>query len=288
MSEVPEATSDAATAGAAVKDTAPRPQHLIVTVFALFGRQHGGIIAIAEVIDLMSALGVDDVSVRSSVSRLKRRGVLESVKRGSVAAYRIAPELDDIFAVGDERIFHPKRATLGDPWVLASYSVPESERPLRHKLRTLLTRLGYGQVSPALWIAPLTVKADTTAELKRLKLTQYVELFTGDRVSDEPLKDAVSKWWDLEALDELYRVFVDGQQHLMTETPKDDATAFASYVEMITQWRRLPYLDPGLPIELLPDGWSGIAAEQLFTALHELLFARADRFASLHLPALTH
>ena len=31
-------------------------------------------------------------------------------------------------------------------------------------------------------------------------------------------------------------------------------TAFEVYVPMLTEWRRLPYLDPGLPLELLPDG----------------------------------
>ena len=40
---------------------------------------------------------------------------------------------------------------------------------------------------------------------------------------------------------------------------------------MLTDWRRLPYLDPGLPAELLPDGWIGIRAADLFFALRSLL-----------------
>ena len=37
-------------------------------------------------------------------------------------------------------------------------------------------------------------------------------------------------------------------------------------MRILTNWRRLPYLDPGLPAELLPDGWIGIrAAEEFFT-----------------------
>jgi phenylacetic acid degradation operon negative regulatory protein len=40
---------------------------------------------------------------------------------------------------------------------------------------------------------------------------------------------------------------------------------------VLTDWRRLPYLDPGLPAELLPDGWVGTRAADLFFALRALL-----------------
>jgi phenylacetic acid degradation operon negative regulatory protein len=42
-------------------------------------------------------------------------------------------------------------------------------------------------------------------------------------------------------------------------------------VRALTDWRRLPYLDPGLPAELLPDGWIGIRAAGDFFALRALL-----------------
>ncbi len=42
-------------------------------------------------------------------------------------------------------------------------------------------------------------------------------------------------------------------------------------MRVLTDWRRLPYLDPGLPAELLPDGWVGIRAADLFFALRTLL-----------------
>ncbi|GAA0666494.1 hypothetical protein GCM10010193_17640 [Kitasatospora atroaurantiaca] len=39
---------------------------------------------------------------------------------------------------------------------------------------------------------------------------------------------------------------------------------------MLTDWRRLPYLDPGLPVERLPDDWNAVEARQIFVALHTL------------------
>ncbi|NIH54789.1 hypothetical protein [Lysinibacter cavernae] len=77
---------------------------------------------------------MDDASVRLSVSPLKRRGIVESVKRDNVAAYRLPPALEVIFVVCEERIYHPKRAPSGDPRLLTSYSVVGSGRMLQHGL----------------------------------------------------------------------------------------------------------------------------------------------------------
>jgi phenylacetic acid degradation operon negative regulatory protein len=42
-------------------------------------------------------------------------------------------------------------------------------------------------------------------------------------------------------------------------------------VRALTDWRRLPYLDPGLPVDVLPSGWVGIRAAEEFFALRALL-----------------
>ena len=54
-------------------------------------------------------------------------------------------------------------------------------------------------------------------------------------------------------------------------SPPAEHEAFAGYVRVLTDWRRLPYLDPRLPAELLPEGWIGIRAADLFFALRALL-----------------
>jgi phenylacetic acid degradation operon negative regulatory protein len=38
-------------------------------------------------------------------------------------------------------------------------------------------------------------------------------------------------------------------------------------------------MDPGLPEEYLPENWHGLAAQELFTKLHELLGPKAQRYA---------
>jgi phenylacetic acid degradation operon negative regulatory protein len=55
----------------------------------------------------------------------------------------------------------------------------------------------------------------------------------------------------------------------------EESAAFADYVRVLTAWRRLPFLDPGLPAELLPAGWHGTRAAELFDALRDALAAPA-------------
>ncbi|WP_447646994.1 PaaX family transcriptional regulator C-terminal domain-containing protein [Nocardioides zeae] len=58
-----------------------------------------------------------------------------------------------------------------------------------------------------------------------------------------------------------------------------DGGAFADYVRALTAWRRFPYLDPGLPADLLPQGWSGTRAADTFFELRRLLAGPAHDFA---------
>jgi phenylacetic acid degradation operon negative regulatory protein len=275
----------------AVPDVVPMPrhQHLIVTVYGLYARGHEGAFAVSDLIQLLSDLGVESAGVRSSVSRLKKRGVLVSLKQGGSAAYKLAPGLEDVFKAGDERIFAPHRAAKGDDWILTSFSVPESQRHLRHKLRTILTRIGCGQVSPGLWIAPGNLAREVSLQLERAELMDYVDLFKATHLLEEHLSSKVGQWWDLPSLAALYSDFIERHEQVLerwsgiaeseSESLEQLRQAFADYVPMVTQWRRLPYLDPGLPEEYLPPGWSGLAAEALFAKLHALLGPKARRYA---------
>jgi phenylacetic acid degradation operon negative regulatory protein len=55
----------------------------------------------------------------------------------------------------------------------------------------------------------------------------------------------------------------------MTAIEPDEA--FRLYLPLLTEWRRLPYRDPGLPLALLPDGWKGEEATALFHRLNAVL-----------------
>ena len=252
-----------------------RPRHLIVTVYGLYARSDGGWLSVAALIRLLAELGVDEPAVRSAISRLKRRGILEARRQAGSAGYQLSAEALAILREGDARIFQPRRATLADGWLLAVFSVPETERHRRHVLRSELTRLGFGMVAPGVWIVPAHPQDATAETLWRLGLDSYADLFHADHLAFGDAADKIRRWWDLDELERQYESFIAAHEPVLRQWeqtgPPGEQEAFAGYVRVLTDWRRLPYLDPGLPAELLPDGWVGIRAADLFFALRALL-----------------
>ncbi|WP_051839681.1 PaaX family transcriptional regulator C-terminal domain-containing protein [Streptomyces sp. NRRL F-5126] len=253
------------------------PRSLIVTLYGAYGRAPGGAaLAVAELIRLMEGLGVDAPSVRSSVSRLKRRGLLlaQRAPDGS-AGYALSAEARQVLDDGDERIFTLPRRRLSDGWVLAVFSVPEAERSKRHLLRSRLGGLGFGTVAPGVWIAPGRVLDEATHTLRRLGLDGYVDLFRGEHLGYAATAEAVARWWDLDALAGLHAEFLRRHEPVLRswqERPaRPAADAYRDHLLALDAWRRLPYADPGLPVALLPARWPGERSSDVFLHLHELL-----------------
>ncbi|HKN96551.1 MAG TPA: PaaX family transcriptional regulator C-terminal domain-containing protein [Pseudonocardiaceae bacterium] len=253
---------------------AQQPRQLIVTVYGLYSRDQGGWLSVATLVSLLAGLGVDEQAVRSSISRLKRRGILEAVRRDA-AGYQLSVQAQAILREGDVRIFRRSRPPLSDGWLLAVFSVPESERNKRHVLRSQLTRLGFGTAASGVWIAPAHLYEPTADMLRRLDLTGNATLFRADHLAFGDLREKVRQWWDLDQLAALYEAFLRAHSPMLRRWRRRGSTrpaeAFADYVRVLTDWRQLPYLDPGLPAELLPTDWVGSRAADLFFTLQAQL-----------------
>jgi phenylacetic acid degradation operon negative regulatory protein len=261
-----------------------RPRHLIITVYGLYARSSGGWLSVAALIRLLADLGADEPAARSAISRLKRRGILQPGRREGSAGYQLSAEALAILDEGDTRIFRRPAATIADGWLLAVFSVPETERHRRHVLRSELTRLGFGMVAPGIWIVPAHSQDATAGILRRLGLDSYADLFHADHLAFGDLDDKIRRWWDLDELERLYQAYIAAHEPTLrhwqaggaagpagTGAGSEGRRAFVDYVRALTDWRRLPYLDPGLPTELLPPGWIGIRAAGTFFTLRSLL-----------------
>ncbi len=264
-----------ATSGApGSEELAAQPRALIVTIYGLYARDTGGWFSIAALIKLMAELGVEESAVRSAISRLKLRGLLESRRVGGAAGYGLSARGSEILSAGDRRIFRQPRATADDGWLLAVFSVPEHERARRHALRSRLAWLGFGTVAAGVWIAPGQLAGETQDVLAADDLAAYVSLFTAGYLAFGDVRDKIGQWWDLARLEQLYQAFIDSAAPILARWKgggHDQGQAFADYVRVLTAWRRLPFLDPGLPQELLPADWDGARAAALFGQLQDRL-----------------
>ncbi|MCX3061949.1 PaaX family transcriptional regulator [Streptomyces beihaiensis] len=259
------------------------PRSLIVTFYGAYGRGFPGPVPVAELVRLLGAAGVDAPSVRSAVSRLKRRGLLLPARTGAgTAGYALSDAARQLLEDGDRRVYGARDS--GGGWVLAVFSVPEPERAKRHVLRSTLAGLGFGTAAPGVWLAPARLYEEARHTLERIGCAEYVDLFRGEHLGFAATADAVARWWDLPALAGQHEAFLAEHGPVLdawgrrADTPPRDA--YRDYLLALDSWRHLPYADPGLPAALLPDGWPGVRSAAVFRALDERLRAAGERFVN--------
>ncbi|WP_063047545.1 PaaX family transcriptional regulator [Nocardia pseudovaccinii] len=254
-------------AAAVLDDFDARPgsaTSLTRTVLGAYIRDLGSWIAVADFTELLAALGIPAPGTRTAITRLKSKGVLYAETRSGRAGYALTDAALAMFARGDPRIFGFRQMTSGDAWRLLSYAIPESERAARHQLRRRLSAIGCGTVSAGLWIYPEYLAAEAAAIITALDLDNYVTSFRAtDPTVPGTLREAAAQWWDLDDLAARHRTFYE-KHHGILDLDTSDRNAFAHFTLMLDEWRIIPYIDPGLPDEMLPADWPGPASVHLF------------------------
>lgn len=261
----------------------------VVSIFGLYAREPGLSVPIGGLIDLLHELDVDSSSARSSVSRLKKKGVLEQTGKGR---YALSTEAYDHLSRRNDRIYTPRHAENEGNWLMVVYTVPEDSRQARHLLRTGLQKMGFGSVNPGVWIAPAHLSEEANDYFETHDLTQYIQTFTSTYNGPGESKAELGSWWDLEEIELRYVDFERTYTELLASWRDRvsslsqlqlEAEAFKAFIPMFTHWRALPFLDPGLPKSVLPRSWAGYSAQKLFNDLNTLLSegARAHALRTL-------
>jgi phenylacetic acid degradation operon negative regulatory protein len=269
-----------------------RSRTLLVTFLGSVVRRMGNWMPIAGTIDLMGQLGLDGPGVRTAVFRLKKRGWLESETRAGARGYALTQEALDALAAGDEVIWHARQqARLEDGWCVITFSIPEARRAKRDQLRAHLLALGFGNVSTATWIAPARMLASAQRAIDELDLGPHCAVFVGQYVAGEEIQELVRRSWDLSGIDQHYRDFAaefgERERALGAVDHLEPRECFAVYLDMVDRWRGLPFRDPGLPPELLPDDGRAGEATVVFERLVTLLEGRALGHAARSWPSRT-
>lgn len=258
-------------AASVVDDIDARPgstASLLRTVVGLFLRPLGGWISAADLVTLAGDLDIAPALARTGIARLKQKDLLLPERRDAVG-YRLNPAALAMLQRGDRRIFAMRQMTDADTWCLVSFSIPESERAVRHQLRRRLQWIGAGAVSSALWICPGHLQDEVRQIVEEVGARTWVTLFpAGMPLTDRTPAESAAAWWDLAGLADEHRRF----QESLTSLP---AEPFAAYVQLIDRWRTLPYRDPGLPPSMLPADWPGTRSFAEFEWLSGTLEAPA-------------
>jgi phenylacetic acid degradation operon negative regulatory protein len=257
---------------------------LLRTIVGIYVRELGGWVSVADLLELMDALGVPDPRTRTAIVRVKKKGLLVPETRDRVAGYRLVDEAVPMLARGDRRVYYPRSMSADSAWCLVSFSIPEENRHLRHQLRRRLHWIGCGTVSPALWICPAYLLEEVEEILAELEVREHATVFVTERPRVAgPLAAAVAQWWDLDEIRSHHEQFLmehgpDGARAMdAVISPRE---AFSIYIRSIDTWRIVPYIDPGLPADLLPPDWPGDASSALLHTLRARFSGPATDFVS--------
>ncbi len=246
---------------------------LLLTVLGEFALPGGEPVWTAAFLRGLGLLGVEEKAIRQALARTAADGWLEPERHGRRTAWRLTPAGERLLSEGAERIFGFGRPVTGwdGHWLIVLASVPETDRALRHRLRTELAWNGLGNLAPGVWVSPHPEREAAVREV----LTETSTVFTGRLGDLEEARRVARQAWDLQKVEAAYAGFLAMAAEL---DPADDAGAFAACTRLVQEWRRLPFLDPALPPELLPPGWRGAEAFTLFHERHDTWRPAAGRF----------
>jgi phenylacetic acid degradation operon negative regulatory protein len=264
----------------------PNSQDMIFTLYGDYIRHQGGEAWTGSLIELLGLFGLSGQAVRSTLSRMSQKGWLESRKVGRYSFYAQTPKLLKLLEEGAQRIFQPRCDPWDGRWYLLTYSIPESKRHLRRRLRKRLLWLGFGTLNQATWISPRDLRVEVEQVLDALHACPYVEFFTAEHLGFSSAKEIVARCWDLKRLNDYYAAFIarydplfqEFQARLVAGDSLEPQECFVQRFMLIHEYRSSPYVDPNLPLELLPDDWLGERATRLFQQVHNLLVENAEAF----------
>ncbi|GAA1610947.1 PaaX family transcriptional regulator C-terminal domain-containing protein [Kribbella sancticallisti] len=260
--------------------------HARSALFDLYGdhlRARGGRAPVAALVRLLAPLGVHPPAVRTAVSRMVRQGWLEPVRIDAQPGYELTARarrrLDDAAA----RIYRTDRTT-GAPgngrgdwdrhWHLGILrEVPNARR--REQLASQLAFLGWAPLSDAAWVG---LRND--AEVDQILGLEGIAADRFRAPVDDGAVEFARRVWRLDELGASYDNWLNEAKSLAESAGDDvsDEQAFAVRSELVHEWRKFLFLDPGLPAELLPDDWAGTRAAAFFDFHATRLSHAAGRF----------
>lgn len=258
----------------------------ILTLYGDYVQPRGGAIATSSLLPLLADFDLRPEAVRLGLSRLSREGLLRPSRHGGKSYYHGTRSLDELLSRGAAKLFGPEPEPWSGAWHLVAYSIPESRRPLRDRLRQELAGLGFGQLTRSTWLSPYDSSAVVAEVSRRVGVVEYVHSFDARLNGGGDPRALVARCWDLETTDRKHREFLATHEPRWRQQrersgagrPADARADFIERFLLLHDYRRHYYFDPELPDELLPEEWAGREARRLFLEFHAALSETANAY----------
>jgi phenylacetic acid degradation operon negative regulatory protein len=259
--------------------------HARSAVVDLYGdhlREHGWWAPVAGVVTLASTCGVQPAAARTAVSRLVREGWLVGERRDGTRGYAATPLAQERLARAHERIYADSPRPWEGTWHLVVVE-GNGDRRRRDRVSASLGYLGYGRLGPGTWASPWC-----SPELVGT-LAGHGASWTGWTARPEDVDAAAltARLWDLGALGTAYLDFASRLPRAEQLEGLAPHEAYPLRTQLVHEWRKFLFREPGLPVEVLPPDWPGQRVRDAFLKVAARLRPAAEAFVTATLRAAT-
>lgn len=260
-------------------------QSMIFTIYGDYIRNYGSKIWIGSLIRLLKEFGHNEQGVRVAVSRMVKQGWIQSEKQGNKSYYFLTDRGVQRMDEAAKRIYKMKPNEWDGKWRILMYTIPEDKRQLRDDLRKELLWSGFGSFSSGCWISPNDLEKQINRLIEKYDIDEYVDFFISEYKGPKENQSLVEKSWQLEEIENKYEEFIEKyskqfivHQSIISRGEMSDADCFVERTNLVHEYRKFLFIDPGLPKELLPSKWNGNHAALLFSQYYQVLAEPASRF----------
>jgi len=261
-------------------DARMKARSLLFSLWGDYIQHKGGEIATAALTVFLAKFGIQEANLRQALSRMSREGWLIPRRDRGRSYYSLSPRGQKRMVEACRRVYSPEESIWDGHWRMLSYSIPESMRAKRDELRRELAWTGFGPVAPGSWISPNPLEEAVADLISRYQVEPYVTTFLARHTGPGNPQDLVNRCWGLDEIQSSYLRFLADWRPRMASAGErtSDDQAFIERIELVHNFRKFLFVDPGLPRELLPDHWRGTEAQCLFQEYYALLDKPARRY----------
>ena len=253
-----------------------RPRALVFDLYGEYFRYTGGAAKLGALTELMGVFGVEPATVRVVMTRLRKEGWFDSAKNGREVSYLLNDKSWHLLDDGRARIFERHFDDWDRTWTQALVDESDLSRERRKRIETALTWWGFGHHGGTAWFSP----HDREKQLREMLSgddelhIQFLRSQTAGLPSDRLIAE---RCWDLRELGADYQGFIEEFQPRLARYRRGlgGGEALVERMHLIQEYRKYPFRDPDLPESLLPPGWRGRVAHEVFTECHDTLRAGA-------------
>jgi phenylacetic acid degradation operon negative regulatory protein len=245
---------------------APAARSLLLTVLGEYVLPRPDGVWQETLVAALSSVGYTQQAARQALARSTREGWLQTRRHGRRTRMTLTAPTAELLRSGAQRIY-----SFGDRWewdgrlLLVVLRVPEERRSVRHQLRSRLAWAGLGSLGGGVWLTPHVEREDELATAINGEPAADASSFQAQSGSIGDPRQLVGAAWNLERVSGQYRAFIEDFGRVRASTPE---ACFRQQTLLVHAWRKFPFLDPDLPVELLPARWPRERAHALFVDRH--------------------